>query len=31
MKKLYPAGYDLAKGGYPWVKEPKVVELQSAQ
>ena len=31
MNKLYQVGYDLAKGGFPWVKEPKVLELRRAQ
>lgn len=28
MKKLYQLGYDLAKNGYPWIKEPKTVHLR---
>jgi hypothetical protein len=28
MNKLYQLGYDLAKGGYPWIKEPKVVHAR---
>jgi len=31
INKLYQVGYDLAKGGFPWVKEPKVLELRRAQ